>query len=222
MLWRTPWQTGFDEMRLALVGVLLVGLCTACGGAQADQQSGDVYREFIPACDILPDDTVAAVTKNLPPAAEPAPPQPDTDTSSTCRRDFFHDKFSVWVSLQAIRFPAKDGKSGVDRARYWLLSYGTDIASAPAPEIDDTPAPPSLTPTAKDLGYEKVSLGNHWGSTTLYGVDGNAGVVVEYGYAPKASATEDDFPPDLDWAMREATFQLAKDIAAGLHEYRSE
>jgi hypothetical protein len=209
-------------MRLLLVGVLLVGLCAACGGAQADEQAGDAYREFIPACEVLPGDTVAAVTGNRPAVAAPVTVEPDTDNSSECRREFEDPKFSVWVSLHVIRFQAEDGKTGVERARYWLLSYGADIGAAPAVGTNLTPPPSPSARGAEDLGFEAVSLGEFWGSATLYGVDRNAAVVVEYGHAPNTQATRDDIPADEDWTTREATFQLARDISVRLHRYRAE
>jgi hypothetical protein len=209
------------RLRPWLVGVLLVGSCAACGGAP-DQRPADAYREFIPACSVLPDDVVATITEHRALVAEPLPAEPDMDISSTCRRDFEDDKFSVWVSLHVLRFPAEDGRTGAEQARYWLLSYGTDIAAPPAEGADVDPSSPVPSArTAKDLGFEAVSLGGHWGSATLYAVDGNAAVVIEYGHAPKVEITEDDIPDDDGWRMREATFQLAKAIGAGLRQYRS-
>lgn len=202
-----------------LVCLVLVGVCAACGAETGPP--ADAYGETVPACAILPEETVATVTDHLPPA-RPVAVDPDTDRSSSCRRDFADPKFTVWVSLRVLRLVARGGVTGADRARLWLRSYGTDIADAAPPISTDREPPPAPSArTAKDLGFDAVSLGPVGGAADLYAVDGNVAVVVEYGHTPTVAATKDDIPRDEGWRMREATFRLAKDVARGLHRYRT-
>lgn len=187
-----------------LLCLALVGSCVACGAAP--DPPADAYTRPVLACEIMPDETVATVTRHLPMVARPVVVAPTTDRFSECRREFEDPEFTLWVTVRVTRLEAEDGRTGAERARRWLRGYGTD------------PADPR---TAGELGFDAVSLGRQANAAVLYATDSNATIVIEYGHTPKASTPRDDLPGNDDELSRHATLRLAPEVAAGLHRYRT-
>lgn len=209
------------RLRALLVCLALVGSATtACAG---DSPPPDAYQDPVPACDLMPDDTVADLV-NQAGASHSVPPDAaahDSEVLSDCRWDFFEQPgFDVWVTLQVARFPSRAAaKTGAAQARYWLTGYGTlDIANAPPLRTRVTPPPVPSAHSAADLGFEAATIITQQGKSALHAVDGNLGVAIVYNDEPTVGAYE--VPDDLDWQVQEATFRLAKGISASLRHHR--
>jgi hypothetical protein len=171
-------------------------LLTAC--SSGSDLPADKYLVAISACKLLDSKTVDDLTMHPPKLSTESRdegPEDTGTTSSSCRMQSEDATRTYWVSIQSVRYMARDGVSGAERARKRLGGTNNDGFD----------------------GLECVYAdGGTWGTKSAEARDGNVILSIEYGASPKQGAEHMDAKQHGEGLRR-----VIEDAATGLELYKN-